>query len=187
MVLLIKKHSRTSAALAARYLELFRAVDAPIATTGTVPLAEVVSEEVMRARIAGAAKGGVYRALKAGQQYEQAMKNGFVAVSGAASKEVGDCGRNTILDEVRRDDQMIGYARVTGGDPCAFCAMLASRGPVYKDGSDDPGDHEHGNCGYEPVYEGAEWPGRAREFRELWETEGGSLNTFRQALAKQAS
>lgn len=48
------------------------------------------------------------------------------------------------------------WRRVTDGKPCGFCAMLASRGPVYRSASEaGQGNKYHGRCGctVEP-YEG---------------------------------
>ena len=46
--------------------------------------------------------------------------------------EASRAGRD-LLDRVSRGDRRVrGWARVTDGNPCAFCAMLASRGAVYR-------------------------------------------------------
>jgi len=78
------------------------------------------------------------------------------------------------------------YLRVTDADPCYFCAMLASRGPVYDEDSFDdsnprffgPGDykvHDHCNCTLEPLYySDAKAAGRAEEFEALWRTSGAT-------------
>src|SRR5665647_575438 len=185
MVLLVESRSRQSAALAARYYELFRAADAPgTRILRTVALAAPRATAEIRAAVSVTARAGVYTALGAGQTFEQAMANGLVRVSGAVSREVLNGGRDTILGEVQRDTKTQGWARVTGGNPCAFCAMLASRGPAYREESVDFQAHDHCDCGAEPVYMGSEWPGRGREFQKIWKEEGGSLNTFRQALSK---
>ncbi|MGI5274864.1 hypothetical protein ACQEUU_37425 [Nonomuraea sp. CA-218870] len=50
---------------------------------------------------------------------------------GAAQKIVADVGRDTIAEAIREDDEAIAWARHTGPDACAFCALLVSRGPVF--------------------------------------------------------
>lgn len=114
----------------------------------------------------------------------------FVEASGAAARHVLDGGNRSALQLVTDDSRFIGYIRVTDSDPCSFCAMLASRGPVYKTpssagpnvrGSRNPraglafvGEgawkvHDHCQCTIEPVYSTTtEWPGRAREFQRMW-------------------
>lgn len=50
-----------------------------------------------------------------------------------AEKEVENGGRRQVLYAVDNDPQVIGWARVQGGnESCAFCLTLISRGPVYK-------------------------------------------------------
>src|SRR5690606_14450562 len=50
-----------------------------------------------------------------------------------AEKEVEKGGRRQILYSVDNDPQVIGWARVQGGnESCAFCLTLISRGPVDK-------------------------------------------------------
>jgi len=182
MVLLVQSRSVQSASLSARYYELFRAVDAPgMKVTRAVQLAAARDAAAIRAAVSVTARAGVYTALAAGQPYEMAMRNGLVRVSGAVTREVLNAGRDTILQEVQRDGKAHGWARVTGGNPCAFCAMLASRGPAYSESGADFEAHDHCQCGAEPAYEGSEWPGRGREFRDLWQ-EHGDLNSFRRAL-----
>lgn len=58
--------------------------------------------------------------------------------------------------------------------PCGFCAMLASRGPVYKT-SESAGVrvdryHVHCKCEAVPVYTSREWPGKAQHaiFEQLY-------------------
>jgi hypothetical protein len=114
----------------------------------------------------------------------------------SALKEVENGGRRTILRAVDTDPQMVGWARVQGGkDSCAFCAMLISRGPVYKEaanaglGADNvsaaeivkQGDdklldelmsrwHDNCDCKVVPVYNRASWPGREQylEAERIW-------------------
>lgn len=136
----------------------------------------------------------------------------FSSLEGEVSMQVLDGGRSTIDGSVAADRECIGFVRVTDGDPCAFCAMLASRGPVFKSAqtatsggtfSERVGGfrvHRRCGCTAEPVYrEDTEWPGRAREFHDMWNqaqrdaaeageldrgTSNDALNAFRRALAK---
>ena len=167
--LLIMSRGDMSSALAARYYQAFRmAEEIPGGTA--VELAARVSPEVIRRVVDGSARPGVFNALKAGKTVEQAFRNGFVRVSGDLTREVLDSGRNTIIETVKRDKYAVGWARVTDGDPCAFCALLAGRGPVYKSESSASFD-AHGNCacGAEPTYSGSEWPGKSREYQVLYQ------------------
>jgi len=193
MVLLVQSRSRQSAALAATYLRDFQRAEMTAVAPRTVvesvertfaALAEARSADQIRTVVGASARGGVYQALRAGQSYEQAMANGVVRVSGDVSRLVLLGGSDTITGEARRSK--LRFARVTSGNPCAFCAMLASRGPVYW--SEETASFEpHGNCSCFPEVEygeGYEWPGHAREFQDLWR-ETGDLKSFRSALRAQ--
>jgi hypothetical protein len=138
-----------------------------------------------------------------GKPLQVARDESFNESAGAASRHVFTGGRQSLLTLVESDDQVIGWVRVTDGDPCSFCAMLASRGPVFKKGSFSESDprffgpgefkvHDNCACTMEPVFDRATlWPGRAAEFRRLWRTatQGYSgqdaLNAFRRAYEQQ--
>ena len=109
-----------------------------------------------------------------------AIEDTAVDISGAATRHVMNGGRDELQNAVQADELALGYVRVTDADPCYFCAMLASRGPVYGDDSFDESDprfigegshkvHDHCGCSVEPVFSReAQWPGRAREFEDMW-------------------
>jgi hypothetical protein len=134
------------------------------------------------------------QAMSKGSTLEQAMSLALSATLGAGYRLSADAGRATIRNTTARDPNALGYARVTDGRPCAFCAMLASRGPVYKDEHTArvalDGDVYHDKCGCHPepaYYRDQNWPGRGREFQKLWNesTKGYSgndaINAFRRA------
>jgi len=171
MVVLVQLRAIESATLAASYYEQFRAVDAPgraARTAARVALAAPPAAAQIRTAVSATARAGVFRALRAGKPYEAAMQNGLVEVSGAVSRLVLQSGRDTIQEELLRDPAALGWARVASANACAFCAMLASRGPVYKEETVDFEAHDHCTCGSEPVYEGAQWPPNSKAFDSLW-------------------
>lgn len=121
------------------------------------------ADEVMRQLyVNGAAV--VKKRIKDGKPVDEALRVGETVVASTAAKMVGDGGRAVIEDEVtNRRNGAIGYCRVPDADPCPFCAMLASRGAVYR--SDAfvesngifAGDgkfkvHNGCDCTLEPVY-----------------------------------
>ena len=188
MALLVQSRSRQSWALAARYYEMFSGLEAPAAAVkSAIQMAALVDAKQIAASISATSRAAVYSALAAGQPYEQAMASGLVQVSGSASRLVLNTGRDTIIEAVTRDRRALGWARVTDSAPCAFCAMLAGRGPVYSEATADFQSHGHCGCTAEPVFSRtAEWPGQGRKYEALW-TQTGSLNTFRQALIQKAA
>lgn len=65
---------------------------------------------------------------------------------GTATRMVADAGRTTVIDTVHADPEAVGWYRLTDGQPCAFCALLASRGIAYK--SQKSADFKaHNDCG----------------------------------------
>lgn len=144
---------------------------------------------------------GVKSRIGKGINPRTAKAKALVDVSGAASRHVLNGGRQLVTEAVAKDKVALGFARVTDADPCAFCAMLASRGPVYRS-RESAGTrrvageselhryHDHCACQVEAVYsKDAEWPGRAREFEQLWKdsTKGkrDALKAFREAYEAQ--
>lgn len=115
-----------------------------------------------------------------GKPLQVARDESFTQAAGAASRHVLNGGRQSLLTLVEGDMRAIGWIRVTDGDPCSFCAMLASRGAVYKEDSfsrsdprfTGPGEfkvHDSCACTMEVVYSRqAAWPGRGDEFYRMW-------------------
>lgn len=101
-----------------------------------------------------------------------AAKAGAVtALIGIMRRQTLMGGRFSIDGLERRDERARGWRRVTDGDPCTFCAMLATRGPVY--GSREiaeqiggNGLRYHANCGCtaEPIFTVWEPSAREREY-----------------------
>jgi hypothetical protein len=104
-------------------------------------------------------------------------------------KNVLDIGRNTILDAIKSDRKARGWAREVGPGACSFCAMLATRGAVYK--SEETASfeaHDHCHCIAVPTFTAYEPTAQVREWQQLYKesTKGvrGSANmrnAFRQA------
>jgi hypothetical protein len=91
------------------------------------------------------------KAIAAGKTPQQAMDAAAVRMVGSTQYLALEGGRSVMRQSVDADEAATGYARVTDGDPCAWCAMLASRGPVYKSAktAGDPrqgGNRYHDHC-----------------------------------------
>lgn len=92
------------------------------------------------------------KAIAAGKTPQQAMDAAAVRLVGSAQYLALEGGRQVMQRSIEADDRATGWSRVTDADPCAWCAMLASRGPVYKSAktAGDPrkgGDRYHDHCG----------------------------------------
>lgn len=118
----------------------------------------------------------------------QMMEKAIARASGAAVRHVTTAGRDQLEANVRADEVAIGWYRTTKVGCCYFCAMLASRGLVYKKDSFEASNarfkgvgeqkvHDRCGCGLRPVYtEEDELPDQTAEFEKLWidSTEGYS-------------
>lgn len=132
--------------------------------------------------------------------------------AGAVDKAGIDAGRE-LLDKVSSgDSRVMMWARITGPNPCAFCAMLASRGFVYLSrqraslGGRSKGkelDSYHPNCHCSFIMRWADIddptaPARTAHYMQLWKDEmrGGrkvqrrgtkddTLNHWRRLIAKE--
>lgn len=198
--ILIRQRHGDSAGLAAAYFEEFRRREG-VGGQATPHIAPPPPREVVRESLAAAGRIGAANALRAGRSPESAARNGLVRVLGTATRLVLDGGRRTLVESIRRDRQARGWQRVTSGSPCAFCAMVASRGPAYKSERSARFEaHDHCSCTAEPYYEGSAalevnarlaeaWETAQREAREAGElrrgTENDALNAFRRFLARQ--
>ena len=92
-----------------------------------------------------------------------------VKVTGVVEKNVLDTGRQTILDNVQRDREALGWARVPEPGACSFCALLATRGMVYR--SDKTASfeaHDHCRCHAEPVFTAYEPSAQIREWQRIY-------------------
>lgn len=104
----------------------------------------------------------------------------------SVSQLVFDQGTTALSNATLADTRAKGWARVPEPGCCAFCALLATRGPVYKAGSftasnaqfTGPGDvkvHDHCRCGIEPVFNAYEPSAQIRDWQNLYNQSTGSV------------
>lgn len=117
------------------------------------------------------------------------------ALGGRMARHAIQAGRDAIVDTANRSEHL-GWARVlSGAENCAWCVMLASRGPVYKtEATARAATHSHDfcDCVFVLAPRRGDWPGRDRyELAEdLWSeaTRGfygnDALNALRRQLAR---
>ena len=99
------------------------------------------------------------KAIAAGKTPQQAMDAAAVRMVGSTQFLALEGGRSVMNQSVDADEMATGWSRVTDSDPCAWCAMLASRGPVYKSAktAGDPRQggntyHDHCSCQAWPAF-----------------------------------
>src|SRR5699024_6123135 len=75
------------------------------------------------------------------------------ALSGPVGKYVQQAGRETIIQSSFADPQASGWRRVTRGETCGFCRMLAGRGAVYMRETAHFASHTRCDCGAVPSWD----------------------------------
>lgn len=190
---------RQSAVLAGGYLQLFREAETGDGDV-TQMLADVPPESVSTS-LAVTGPIAVKTLIGRGVPRPAAYNKAFAFMSGAATRHILDGGRQTLIDTASADPHALGWSRVTDGSPCAFCALVAGRGPVFHaESSADFEAHDGCGCTAEPIYDAdAPWPGRNREFQGMYRTavkearadgtlqrgtSNDALNAFRRAYEK---
>lgn len=96
----------------------------------------------------------------------------------AVARHAHAAGRDAVASTAGGAGETVGWARVTTSPkPCAFCAMLASRGPVYRSermalyrGFSMDAYHNHCDCRAVLVFRGKSWDGQAdyERLSDLW-------------------
>lgn len=95
-------------------------------------------------------------------------------------------GREHLINLTKNDKDAVAWSRVSDGQPCHFCAMLVSRGPVYSEKTSDFKAHRGCGCSVRPVFKDEAdggWSPDAKALSELWEAEGGDLALWRKAYS----
>jgi hypothetical protein len=161
------RYAPMAATLAADYYEAERAA-ANAAGRFTVPFADAPTEGHVDAVMRWATKDLWSRNPDTLTERVHAAKSN---AESAAAKLVEDVGRLTITYAVQKDPAAVGWARTASPGACAFCRMLAQRGPVY--GADTVGFRAHNDCHCMamPLFKGQKWAPTAmvREWQKQYE------------------
>lgn len=167
---LVRDRASMSAVLATRYYGDSRALAGVPGRFNALP-APLPSPQLIDGTEDSTGIGAFLHAIKTGQPVEKARTNAGVQLSGATSKLVLDVGRMTVQQAVLDDFEAIGWARITDAKPCHWCAMLVSRGPVYKsERTASFQAHDHCACMAAAVFSRDEaWLGNAEELQQQWD------------------
>lgn len=111
--------------------------------------------------------------------------------NGVAQKLVVDTGRNTLIAAIEQDQKARGWAREAKPDACSFCALLATRGAVYRSETSASFEaHDHCHCLPVPLFaDHYEPPAYVRQWQQIYRdapygaNAGEARNNFRVALA----
>jgi hypothetical protein len=93
--------------------------------------AAILAAAASRNQVAGTVTWAMNTVSPAGEDFDPAAALG--KLQGPLQRLIRQTGRATIDESARRDPSRPRVARVPmGDDTCAFCLVLASRGPVYR-------------------------------------------------------
>lgn len=116
-------------------------------------------------------------------------------VEGSITRLVQNVGRQTIVDSAHADTKARGWARVPEPGCCSFCALLSTRGAVYKhEKQADFLTHNNCRCHAEPVFNAYEPSAQVREWQALYRSSTAGVhgmsnlqNAFRRAFEAPAA
>lgn len=191
MLLVTQARSQSSSIATAYYLSFRNAegIRGPVPVDPPpMPVWEVAARRSLTVTGPVAAK----QAIAAGRPPAEARDIALVRLSGSVGRLTLDGGRNVITGMVNAEPHRIGWIRVTSPSPCAFCAMLATRGPIYREETVGFQSHDHCACTAEPIVRNdrSAWPERNRELLRTWnETTRGlsgrdAVSAFRAAIER---
>lgn len=167
-MLAARRESSTS--LAAAYLQAYREAEG-VAGSLDVVAAEAIAEAQALTSLLVTGPIAAKVAIRGGKTAEAAMTSALTQTLGASARIVQGGGRETVYRTVLDDGEARGVQRITDGAPCAFCAMLAGRGAVYKsEMTADFRAHDKCGCHAEPIYrsKGTFAAPHLAEFSQLW-------------------
>ncbi|MDN5725167.1 MAG: hypothetical protein L0G99_04435 [Propionibacteriales bacterium] len=180
----LERQHQASASLAATYLDTYRRIEGggsgiPIGLAALDLGSAVGSLDFMIAR-AKTTTGTVGPRM--------AVSGATNLMVGAIQRHILAGGRDTIDQATLANPNSVGWRRVTDGKPCAFCALLASRGPVYTNANNaGQGRRFHDRCGCTIEEVIGDWRPTAAERRlqELADGAAGSLQDRLQQMRQR--
>lgn len=182
----INRYAPMAAALAADHYDEFRAAArAPGAFTPTLadPPDERHIEELMRWATKSLWSRDAETLPERTQQAQRTSES-------TAARLVADVGRLTITTAVQDDPAAIGWVRTASPGACAFCRMLATRGPTYTAETVKFRAHNDCHCMAMPVFNGQSWEPSAqvrewqRQYQQAAKAPGDTLKNLRQIVGR---
>lgn len=170
MVDLLSRWYHLSARMAARYLPEYRKASIGEPDDGVTIAMPRFDRAQASERFDWMGATNVLWHLAKGETEQAAWEAARSLFLGMFHEAVLTGGRRTIQEWAAKDTRATGWRRVSDGDPCAFCAMLVTRGPVYTSEktalhADTVSGKYHAHCGctVEVVY--GDWTPTEQEQR----------------------
>lgn len=201
----IRQFETIMAAVGIQYYDAVRALSVSGSTySSTLP--DLAPEEKYDISMGVTGPTEIKKAIKNGADFDTARSKAFVTLSGATQKILADTGRSGITTNSTKDKAAVGWQRLsTTGTPCYFCALLISRGPVYKNaatagklsdvrfvGEGKFKVHDHCSCYAEPLFtDKNQTPPSVQKYDDIYQeatrhsSGQDAINAFRRAYEAQ--
>lgn len=153
---LIRDRFSQSATLGTTYYrQARRAANVPGIADVITP--DLPADDLISATLDSTGPWGMLGKIKQGQQVTQASENAGVQMAGASQRLISNGARQAVLQSVDADAKAVAWMRITSSNPCAFCAMLAGRGAIFRsEKSAEFEAHSHCSCVAAPVFSRAD-------------------------------
>jgi hypothetical protein len=169
-IAVLRRRFGQSVDMASTYVDDYREAELGTDAGKIVAPAFSASEEAGVLLLAGPVR--VKLLVGKGMNPDSAHAAGLKKFTGIMRRQVLSGGRQLIDLTTQADTQAIGWRRVSDGSPCTFCAMLCSRGPVYRSAAvaapiSGSGLEYHGHCGCTAEIVYGEWKPTPEEQRYI--------------------
>lgn len=166
----VRSQHNLSARLAGAYLTTFRTLELGPDVEPFVPvLAADITEDAVTTSMLVTGPVSLRTNLAKAVPLVRALSIAEANSARSGMRHAMNGGRDTIQGSIVADREAQGWARTTSSKACSFCALLASRGPVYSKDTVDFHAHDGCSCGSEPVYRrDADWPSGSRRYEQLY-------------------
>ena len=164
----LEHFKRRSAEEGAEYFKTYREVAGP-GPRRARPQSDVDGRRVKHS-LGYAARIVPLKAIRNGSTPQQAASAGLQHSLGTAGRLAKEGSWDTLMNAMEEDMFSRGWQRVTGADPCDFCAMLSARGGTYSKATVAFEAHNWCQCEAEPVYSRERWLSpEQQELKELYD------------------
>ncbi|MDR1790474.1 MAG: hypothetical protein LBR20_02240 [Propionibacteriaceae bacterium] len=130
---------------AQKYIRSARTIEIGQASAATLPIADPPINLSQTIRSYMWAPATLAAALNAGTDETQARKTVIAGLVGRSNKEILNAARETVTQSAAKANNRCRI--ITDSNPCAWCAMLASQGPVYRSTTTGRANLYHDYCG----------------------------------------
>lgn len=138
---LVEAGRRDAVEAAIEYVARFSVAEIGLQVDASRPLPP--DTRVLQARLLGSGPWTFKQKIGQGKPPSQAQAETLVRLAGEVTRTVLEGSRDTVTQTATEKGYR--WQRITDGDPCAFCALLASRGAVYRSQSSG-GFQAHRSC-----------------------------------------